>query len=1002
MRKRVICLGMSLLLLVTSFSTSFTAFAKQNAKSDTQLNEETQAVISQFVENSEKNSYYDYYNHYFSAESKYVNFVTVKGADFKKADSAMVKEIDGIKAVVLDPTNEWVEYEVTVPQTGTYGILVDYYQIKHKEKDIEVTVKIDGKLPFIEAQQMRLPRIWEDDIDPAGVPEGSYFENPDVNLISDDIRPSQKEKQMWTSRELIDIRGSYPEPYQFHLTAGTHKIRFELDREAVAISNIHFGNKAESISYADYIAKFNEDDYVKTSDGKDLTIKQQAEQTFAKNNIVLYPTYDKSGSSTEPCDPAYTRLNTIGQSNWANNGDEIVWSVNAKKAGLYKFTMRARQNFNAGMNSYRTLKINGEIPFKEAEQIKFKYRQGWYMLTLGNGDKNAPQDYYVYLNEGENKLSLTGTTAEMNVVMRNIQQAVLNLNDIYRQIISVTSAEPDVYRDYTLEQQIPTLEQDLLNARDFLAETSDIVAGITGTRGSQASSIDYVTKIVGELGEDPYIIPERLSTLKTGIETLGSLIMTVSNLALEIDYFVLQPVDEATPKVGKGFFNSIVFGFQQFLYSFTIDYNMTATDGATADEADIVKVWVSTGRDQANIINRLIKDSGEKLVTSDGKKISVQLSMVDTGGTLIRATLSGKGPDCALMIGENTPMELAARGALLPLSNYKAALEDQFYDCAWIPFTYQGELYALPETQTFDVMFYRTDVFEELGIEPPETWDEFFYVMEILQNENLMIGIPEVYAANAGVSLGISTFDKFLVQKYGDRLKNMKGGAYYTDDLSKTLFTTEEAYQSFEEWVELYSKYGLDRSFDFYSRFRTGEMPLALQGYTGYNQLKTAAPELNGLWTIAPIPGTKQADGSINICETSTVTGCMMLKSARTKGIEEAASVFLSWGVRAETQAEYARELEATLGVAARYTPANKKAFAALGWTAAEAAVIKEQWDAVTVMPEIPGNYLLKRSITSAFRSVMAGKNRPRRALTIYNTSINDEIMRKRVEFGIE
>ncbi len=1001
MRKRVICLGMSLLLFVSYFSTSFTAFANQTADIDAQLNEETQAIVDAFDTDSESNSYYDYYNHYVS-EARHFGFVAVKGTDFKKSDSSKVDEVDGVKAVILDSTNEWVEYEVTVPETAKYGIAVDYYQIKHKEKNIEITIKVDGKLPFIEAQQMALPRIWEDDINPENVPEGAYFECSDKNGIADDIRPSQKEKQMWTTRDLIDLRGSYSEPYQFYLTKGTHKVRVTLEREAVAISEIRFGNNTETVSYADYISKYGEEDYVKTADGEDLTIKQQAEETYSKNNIVLYPTYDKSGASTEPNNPAYTKLNTIGQSNWSTNGDEIVWSVNAKKAGLYKLSIRARQNFNEGMYSYRTLKVNGEVPFKEAEQIKFKYRQGWYMVTLGNGDKENPEYYYVYLNEGENKLSLSCTTAEMNVVLRNIQESVLDLNDIYRQIISVTSAQPDVYRDYTLEQQIPTLEEDMKAAKVFLDETSQIVQGITGTAGSQASSIDYVSKIVGELAEDPYIIPERLSSFKTAIETLGSLISTVSKLALEIDYFVLQPVDEEIPAVGKGFMNALSFGTQQFISSFTVDYNMTATDGATADEADIVKVWVSTGRDQANIINRLIKDSGDKLVTSDGKKISIQLSMVDTGGTLIRATLSGKGPDCALMIGENIPMELAARGALLPLTDYKAALEDQFYECAWIPFMYQNELYALPETQAFDVMFYRTDVLEELGIEPPETWDEFYYVMEILQNENLMIGIPEINSANAGVSLGISTFDKFLVQKYGDRLKDMKGGAYYTDDLSKTLFTTEEAYQSFEEWVDLYSMYGLDRSFDFYSRFRTGEMPLAIQSYPAYNQLKTAAPELNGLWTIATIPGTKQADGSINISESSTVTGCMLLKSARAKGVEEAASVFLSWWVSAETQAEYARELEATLGVAARYHPANKVAFEALGWTADEASVITKQWESVTVMPEIPGNYLLKRSITSAFRSVMSGKNSPRRALTIYNTDINDEIMRKRVEFGIE
>ena len=290
-------------------------------------------------------------------------------------------------------------------------------------------------------------------------------------------------------------------------------------------------------------------------------------------------------------------------------------------------------------------------------------------------------------------------------------------------------------------------------------------------------------------------------------------------------------------------------------------------------------------------------------------------------------------------------------------------------------------------------MFYRTDVFRELGIKAPKTWDEFYRVMEVLQNSNLKVGIPEVNSANAGVSSGITTFDRFLIQN---------GGTYYTKKLDKTLFDQEVAYSAFEQWVELYSKYGLDRSFDFYSRFRTGEMPLSIQNYASYNQIKSAAPELNGLWTIAPIPGTVQKDGSINNSETSVVTGCIMLKSAQKKGIEEAASTFLSWWVDSETQAEYARELEATLGVAARYAPANKLAFETLGWTAEESAVIKSQWKSVTVMNEIPGNYVLKRSLTSAFRAVIAGKNSARRSLTIYNKDINDEIKRKRKEFGLE
>lgn len=996
MHKKFFCLALSLLLSITCLA-PIASVAATNDKGSTKLNSETTAII-ELMDSDEYTSYYDYYNHYLNAKS-YSDFIKVKGTDFTKAAKAKVDTYENVKSVVLDSTNKWVEYSVTVPEDAKYGIEIDYYQLPDKEKDIEVTVYVDGKIPYTEAQQVALPRLWDDNIDPENVVEGHYFETASPDGNSDDVRPSQKEFQIWTTRALMNIRGLYDEPYQFYLTKGTHTIRFYLDREAVAISEIRFGNKKQAPSYDEYISQFSDDDKVYSNgiaygEKGDLSVTVQAEETYYKNNITLYATTDKSDASVTPADAAYTRLNTIGQANWSTNGDELVWKLNAKKAGLYKLTMRAHQNFNAGMKSYRTLKVNGAVPFKEAETIKFEYKQNWYMLTLGNDEEGEKhKDYYIYLNEGENILSLTCNTGEMSVVLRNIQQAVLDLNDIYRQIISVTSTQPDIYRDYSLEQQIPTLEEDLWAAKKFIDGTAKIIYDITGTDGSQASSVNYVSKILGELAADPGAIPERLSRLKDSIETLGSLISTISKLALELDYIAVLPVDTEVPSVSKGFFNAAAYTWNQLVASFTVDYNV-ASDAQSEDQnAEVVQVWVNTGRDQAKIINRLVSDDSDKLVTSDGKKISVHLALVDTGATLIRATLAGKGPDCALMIGEDSPMNLAARGALLPLSEYKDKIYDQFYPCAWTPFWYDGEYYALPETQTFDVMFYRTDIFKELGLEVPKTWDDFYKVMEVLQNTNLIVGIPEVDSANAGVSMGIKTFDKFLVQN---------GGTYYNTELSQTRFTDEVAYQSFERWVELYKKYGLDRSFDLYSRFRTGEMPLAIQLYTAYNQLKTAAPELNGLWSIAPIPGTVQEDGSINISETSVVTGCILLKAAEKKGITEAASIFLSWWASADTQAAYARELEATLGIAARYHPANKEAFKSLAWTGEEAAVITKQWENVTVMNEIPGNYVLKRSLTSAFRNVIAGKNSARRALTIYNTAINDEITRKRKEFGLE
>ena len=60
------------------------------------------------------------------------------------------------------------------------------------------------------------------------------------------------------------------------------------------------------------------------------------------------------------------RLNTIGQSTWKEIGDTIYWEVPDCEEGLYAVSFRARQNLQFGKTSFRTLRINGEIPYKEA------------------------------------------------------------------------------------------------------------------------------------------------------------------------------------------------------------------------------------------------------------------------------------------------------------------------------------------------------------------------------------------------------------------------------------------------------------------------------------------------------------------------------------------------------------------------------------------------------------------------------------------------------------
>lgn len=90
------------------------------------------------------------------------------------------------------------------------------------------------------------------------------------------------------------------------------------------------------------------------------------------------------------------------------------------------------------------------------------------------------------------------------------------------------------------------------------------------------------------------------------------------------------------------------------------------------------------------------------------------------------------------------------------------------------------------------------------------------------------------------------------------------------------------------------------------------------------------------------------------------------------------------------------------MGPAARYHTANIEAFKALPWTDEESAILLEQWEHVTDTPQIPGNYFITRSLTSAFRSVVDEEYNPVYMLNSVNKDMNAEIKRKRIEFGLE
>ena len=879
-----------------------------------------------------------------------------------------VETVEGQSCVLLSSASRTITYGITVEEAGLYHLKLTYLPVPGRTKDVVFSLLIDGVSPFHEASSISLSRVFED------------AEAIKRDKSDNDIRPSQKEVVRFQTRELANTDGYYHDPYAFSFSSGSHTLTLTYAEEAVQIASVALSPVGALPSYKEY-----------SKGATEATTSLQlfeAEKSYEKSSSMLYPTYDRSTPATSPSHYSKIRYNTIGQANWSQQGQWISWKISVEKDGWYQISLKARQNIRQGVSSCRSLRIDGEIPFREATSFTFPYAMGWQMKTLSDEDGDP---YLFHLTEGEHVLALEVAAGEMGIVLKGVSDSVLELNSLYRSIIMVTGATPDPYRTYYLEESIPDLLDRIKTVRNNLSSLYDRVSKITGTGGSEASVMKEMEVMLTEFLDKPLNIPERVAAFKDSIESMGSVILSLTDQPLELDFIVVSSRSEL-PSAKATFWEFLVYSVKGFLASFTEDYNSVSSSAGDLGADALITVWISNGRDQAQILkNRIDNDFTPNSGTA------VKLSIVSTAAgtsssTLVQATLAGKGPDVALFTPKDTPINLAMRGALTDLSDLSGYEEvyDRFYESAWIPYAYQGGMYGVPETQNYEMMFYRTDIFEEFGIDPPQTWDEFYTVIEILQKSNLEVGVLETNAMNAGISSGIAFFEKQLLQN---------GGTYYNKSLTKTAFDKSVAYDAFKTWTDLYVEYGLDRSFDFYNRFRTGEMPIGIMGYGTFNQLYAAAPEIRGLWKMAPIPGTRQEDGTVLRTETASGTAAVLLKDCKQK---DRAWEFIKWWTDAPTQAAYGTELEASLGVAARYDTANREAFDSIGWTDEEAAVLKEQWAQVTDIPQIPGNYFISRCLTNAFRMVVDEGENPVRALNIYNKDMNAEIKRKRAEFGLD
>lgn len=981
MFRRVIASALALALCA---SASVPAFADSEAADDSTLGTQATADDSATGDGSSaattgtdsirQTSYTNYVKKYTDA-ARPDKTVEVLGKDYDPASvtdaQITVTTVDGENDVMQWANQEGsVSWTVNIPETGVYNIKMIYEALESNTNDVEFSLLIDGESPYATASRITLSKRW--------INESEIKQDSRQN----DIRPGQISTPCWQETPLEDIDGLFNEPLEFYMEAGEHTITFESEKAEFAVKSFTF---YQYEAPAAYTAPSDSD--LTQAQGQKITL--EGETAAYKSSRTLYPTSDKSSyltSSANGSSPTKTRYNTIGSGSWTQSTQTVTWEFNVDKAGYYKIGIRGRQDQMRGMYSNRRLYVNGEVPCLEANQIKFYYDTDWSITTpkSENGD-----DLYFYLQAGTNTISLEVVPGEIGEIMGDLDELVYNINSYYRQIRQITGPDPDEYNNYMIDTAIPSIVPDFKEYAKTLRDKKAEIEKLSGSGGTEAETLEKMAIVLDKCIKKPDLIPEMMSQIKDNITSVSSFVNQYREQPLEVDMIEVATSDQDFTSCDKSFFGSLGFGFKGFIGSFFEDYNALSDEDESAMEC-----WVMLGRDNAEALQQLI--SSEYNPTA---KTKINLKLVQGG--IVEATFAGKGPDLALFMGGDFPIQLAARGVLTDLTTFSDfdEVKSRFADDATVLYQYNGGTYGLPCDQTFPMLFYRSDILSEYGIDPAtdlNTWDGLLNCLPTLQRNYLEVGLILPVMTSTGGTTQVSaitepgnTFAMLLLQQ---------GLNYYNEEQTKTTFDTQEAVNAFDTWTKFYTTYSFQQTYDAFTRFRTGDMPVVIQNYTFYNQLSVAAPEIKGCWGFQPVPGTVQEDGTINHAANSNGSGAIIFTKAAD---QEGAWDFIKWFTSTDAQVKYGNNIESILGTMGRYATANEEALQQLSWTTSEVNLLLDQLNSQVEIPIIPASYGVTRNVMNAFRAVVNDYDNARDTLFWYNKDINDEITRKLEDLGL-
>lgn len=854
-----------------------------------------------------------------------------------------------------------VELELDIAADGIYYMCFDYLADSDTILPVEAQFMIDGDFPFYEMRQQVLGSQWS-------TPQQKSYDSYGNEVVGIPDKVYE-----WQNKYIMDSTYRYSGPLGIELTKGRHTVTVTLKEGTLLLGNFKLTAKPQVEAYTG-----------SEKAAGDGFIEIQAEDFTYRNASSIHATceYDPN---LYPYQAGNRIMNTVDSTSFSEGGQQISYQFTVEKEGNYYLAFHYSQSDKSDFPVFMNIRIDGELPNTEFENCAFAYKKDYNLYTLLDSEGNKIS---VPLGAGQHTISMQISMEPLRNALETIEQIMGKVNDLSLEVTKVAGTNKDKYRDFSLESYIPGIGDTLIQWADELAAVMEEARTYNPDKKKIAafSSISIAENQLRSLAKKPDELIYRIDELATSTSSvnqhLANLIDSLNGNDFSLDSIYLYQEDAAKqlPR-HKNVFVKAGLGIVRFCTSFGKQaYSSSNTN------PEHLQVSVNRSRQHLEIMQQMIT---EEFTPQTG--IEVDLSLMPDQTKLVLANASGDSPDVATGVNYSIPFELGIRGALKDLIQFDdfAEVAGRYTEGLLMPYVIDDSVYAIPETMNFQVLFYRKDILDKLGLEVPDTLEDVEAMLPDLQMRGLNFYYPT--ARTVGMKTFLDTTP--IIFQSGGRLYDT-----YVEDVT---ITSEEVVEGFTTLTNLFTIYNLPKDVpNFYQHFRNGDYPIGISDFGTYNLISNAAPEIDGSWGVALIPGVKDENGEVMRYSSAGAESTFLFNSTPER--EEQAWEFVKWWSSAQVQAEFGQRLQITYGDEYYWNTANCEAFAQLPWDSDDKEVISEQLTWTMEAPRALASYMVERELSDAYNLVVLGAKSAnvREALDDAQKNIKRETLRKLEEFG--